>query len=803
MKKIYLILICGCLLRAATLTATFGFSGGSGTSGNPYLISNRAQLDNLRNYLGAVNRNTYFRLTTDIDLSGSDWKPIGDADNKFQGNLDGAGYRIFNLNIGQNGSTYQYTGLFGYLFTGASVRNLHIASGKIKGGGTAATNATGSIAGITENTVTIENCTNKSEITGGDATTRSCAGGIVGYVYASSATANVLNCVNYGSVTGGNAENGFTGGIVGFTVGRDSNGIILIDRCINFGAVTGKGSTESGTGGITGYCYCNIASTVTTILTRTTISKCANSGNINGAVIANAHVGGIVGWGYSYGFNNSVGPLAVSYFYINDSYNTGKIHARNGNAGGIAGRLTVNGTTSNEISRCYASGNITGNAEYAGSLEGYTQMRLYESVAASASVQGRNAHRVQGTTLNNGRRNLYANADMLVNGNKVTSDDAASVQGEGKKMNDLFRRETYSGTPMSWNFSSVWDIRPEETSLPYFIFQAAPPVVESLGKTTFKVNNRGTSDSLHVYRYTAKNGFTYLQTVVKPVNTAKGYVLATPVTANDTLAFLNYDNASSRWAPSYPVFARGAANEDIEMTCTVTFNTQGGSNIAPVTVPAGNKITRPADPTRNGFTFGGWYRETACINAWNFNNDAVDNDITLYAKWEETVIPTFTVTFDSQGGSAVASQTIERGGKVTKPADPAREKFTFGGWFKEAACTNAWNFDTDVVNGNITLYAKWTAVTVTGEAETLRATSLQIYPNPFTDALRIMVADAVETWRAASLQVQVINTAGIIVHHQIIISADETIQLSHLPAGIYIIRLEKDGHVKTVKVVKN
>lgn len=70
------------------------------------------------------------------------------------------------------------------------------------------------------------------------------------------------------------------------------------------------------------------------------------------------------------------------------------------------------------------------------------------------------------------------------------------------------------------------------------------------------------------------------------------------------------------------------------------------------------------------------------------------------------------VAFDSQGGTAVASQTVAIGEKVTKPTDPTRENFIFGGWFKKPECKPAWNFDTDTVSGAIILYAKWTPKTV-------------------------------------------------------------------------------------------
>ena len=70
--------------------------------------------------------------------------------------------------------------------------------------------------------------------------------------------------------------------------------------------------------------------------------------------------------------------------------------------------------------------------------------------------------------------------------------------------------------------------------------------------------------------------------------------------------------------------------------------------------------------------------------------------------------PIYTVTFDSQGGSAVVSQTVEQDAKVTEPTVPTKTDYAFGGWYKESGCTNAWNFDTDTVTANVTLYAKWT-----------------------------------------------------------------------------------------------
>jgi uncharacterized repeat protein (TIGR02543 family) len=84
----------------------------------------------------------------------------------------------------------------------------------------------------------------------------------------------------------------------------------------------------------------------------------------------------------------------------------------------------------------------------------------------------------------------------------------------------------------------------------------------------------------------------------------------------------------------------------------------------------------------------------------------VTGNTTLYAKW--TFAGSYTVTFNSQGGSSVASQSISCGDHVSQPLSPTRSCYTFGGWFKQAACTNPWNFSSDAVTGSTTLYAKWT-----------------------------------------------------------------------------------------------
>ena len=121
---------------------------------------------------------------------------------------------------------------------------------------------------------------------------------------------------------------------------------------------------------------------------------------------------------------------------------------------------------------------------------------------------------------------------------------------------------------------------------------------------------------------------------------------------------------------------------------TIAFDTAGGSEIASITQDYGTAITAPADPTREGYTFMGWDKAIpATMPA---------GDMTLTAQWR---INRYTVTFDTDGGSAVAPITQDYGTAITAPADPTRGGYTFMGWDKEIPTT--------MPAGDMTITAKW------------------------------------------------------------------------------------------------
>jgi uncharacterized repeat protein (TIGR02543 family) len=134
---------------------------------------------------------------------------------------------------------------------------------------------------------------------------------------------------------------------------------------------------------------------------------------------------------------------------------------------------------------------------------------------------------------------------------------------------------------------------------------------------------------------------------------------------------------------------------------TVSFNTDGGTVIADATVNFGRPVDEPADPEKEGYVFVGWYEDAEFTKEFNFETPII-KDTTIYAKLGEKKV----VTFDSKGGSAVASADVASGEKVAKPEDPTQEGLVFGGWFTDEGLTAGYDFDTPVT-ADLTLYAKW------------------------------------------------------------------------------------------------
>ena len=281
---------------------TSEFEGGNGTTHNPYLISNKTHLNNVRNHLGAC-----FKLMVDIVFveedflyggefydpatGGAGWNPIGDEETPFTGIFDGNGHTIEGLYQNFSATDNYHGGLFGYSRY-AIIKNLGIVNSEITSNKLYA----GAILGHAYST-TISNCYNTSTISGGNS-----AGGIVGY----DDSCDISNCYNTGVVSGYNS-----GGIAGYAH------LCIISSCFNIGTINGNYA-----GGIVGYGNSSAC-----------IYDCYNTGNIgsndssltggivgfnSGAVAKRCYNTGMVSGNYAGGITGNDGGYAPACYYLDN-----------------------------------------------------------------------------------------------------------------------------------------------------------------------------------------------------------------------------------------------------------------------------------------------------------------------------------------------------------------------------------------------------------------------------------------------------------------------------------------------------
>lgn len=160
-------------------------------------------------------------------------------------------------------------------------------------------------------------------------------------------------------------------------------------------------------------------------------------------------------------------------------------------------------------------------------------------------------------------------------------------------------------------------------------------------------------------------------------------------------------------------------DKEKEITYTITFNSNDpdtSDTIAPTlyndtTIVKGASLNYASyTPTYEGYRFAGWYTDSDLTNEYK-SGDAINDNITLYAKWQKVVV----VTFDTDGGSSVSSITTDANTTISKPTDPTKDaidngdntvyKYTFEGWYNEDG--TAYDFSS-AVNSDITLKAKYT-----------------------------------------------------------------------------------------------
>ena len=194
---------------------------------------------------------------------------------------------------------------------------------------------------------------------------------------------------------------------------------------------------------------------------------------------------------------------------------------------------------------------------------------------------------------------------------------------------------------------------------------------------TLNTNGGTIADGKDVTGYTYGVGATLPTDVTRTGYTFKGW----------------YDNENLTGSPVTAIGGAETGNKEYWAKWeinqyTITFDTNGGSEIAPITQDYGTEITVPADPTRKGYTFKGWDKEIP--------ETMPAENITVKAQWE---INQYTIAFDTNGGSEIAPITQDYGTEITAPDNPTRKGYTFKGWDKEIPET--------MPAENITVKAQW------------------------------------------------------------------------------------------------
>ena len=255
-------------------------------------------------------------LTDDINLTGKEWTPIGDYDNRYTGTFDGGNHTITGLTVT---TSDQYAGLFGCIGSGGTVKD------------------------VTLEGVQITTTRNVGDV-----------GGVAGYSYG-----NIENCSVSGSVSG-SGMNGFAGGVVGYQSGGFLTGCSS-SATVNAGNIAGGVAGLADGGATLTACYATGNVTIESInsggnfaggvvgdnTNRSTVIACYAWGSVTGSGSGTIYVGGVTG-------TNDLGTLTACY------HATGDVTGASRSTGGVVGRNYKDNYGSSIVTACYWNGTVTG-----------------------------------------------------------------------------------------------------------------------------------------------------------------------------------------------------------------------------------------------------------------------------------------------------------------------------------------------------------------------------------------------------------------------------------------------------------
>ena len=557
--------------------------------------------DELMAFAAAVNQGVYTgfadvtaELTNDIDMAGQEWIPIGNTDEKyFSGTFDGNGYTISNLSITHN-TPGEYLGLFGA--TMATILDVHVTGSLHNTLSEARGSNFGVIAGLIQDG-SITGCTTDFEITGeNDALFGMCIGGIAGQTNGG----KIENCVSKANITGQPYE-AYVGGIAGAIVGTQVinckyEGTLSLNR---------KGNRYMFVGGITGGAQGG-----------SKISYCVNAGNIDTSQsdsLDMLYVGGICGQVYesSIEYCTNEGSIRAVAQYVggiagqvrnnsgentlNNCLNRGTVSIKQGgNAGGIAAVISSN-AGAESIQNCVSRGNIT--AEDAA---------VYHAVISNIP---------DGVIV----QNNYYNSAIGSSGNIPEAVINGSISKSTDELNSAAFVEDMNGKGGAYRLDrdGMLEVLPKTYQL-----TIADSYAEVSGEGMYAEGDQIVIDagSRSGYRFDG-----WAAEAGSFENAEEEQTVFTMPAKEVTV--------TAHWV------RRSSGGGGISVTrYTVTFDTQGGSKISSKTVNWNATVSEPDEPTREGYTFEGWFIDKDCTEEYDFSARVIKN-ITLYAKWKEDKEP--------------------------------------------------------------------------------------------------------------------------------------------------------------------
>ena len=263
-----------------------------------------------------------------------------------------------------------------------------------------------------------------------------------------------------------------------------------------------------------------------------------------------------------------------------------------------------------------------------------------------------------------------------------------------------------------------------------------------------------------------------------PVHGTKVVTISLAVSEPNYLSYFQLNTSLKRFALEYQ-------SPDIvlnQLSCIVSFDAQGGTpTLSEQSVQYGNTVSEPDPaPTWEGHTLEGWYTEAACLNKWDFTTTPVTSDRTLYAGWKKdepqptpqptpTSVPpsgssgdgnmdnAYRVLFNDGATTLYVVTDLSAGDKLTKPEDPVKDGYTFAGWHKDTACTQPWDFETSIP-GDMTLYAKWTAIEATPTATGTATATAVTTPQPTATQTTAAATSVPQATTAAAVSPTLVQT---------------------------------------------